>query len=117
LNIIVEKYLEFFGEVLFIDLHSYYKDILPYELNTKANRPEICIGINENVNEKILKDIVNKIELFNYDYSINEPFSGCLLPSNYVNDDRVHGIMIEIRKDIYENKKGFNKIKKLLNEI
>jgi len=118
LNNITKLYLEKYGEVLFIDLHSYSKNTLPYELNKDSERPEICIGINDNFqNIKLLNDIINKIRDFGFTYSINSPFSGCLVPSDYIDDSRVYGIMIEIRKDTYENEDGFNRIKSLLNSL
>lgn len=101
LNNVTRKYLEEYDEILIIDLHSYSKQALPYELHKDCERSEICIGVNvDDFNIKILNDIVNKIKAFGFNYSINEPFSGCLIPSDYINDKRVYGIMIEIRKDI-----------------
>jgi len=63
--------------------------------------------------EKIIY-ITNK---FGYIYKINEPFCGCLIPSDYMNDDRVSGIMIEIRKDVYDTCEKFSKIKEYLKYI
>lgn len=106
-----------FGDVLFIDLHSYSKEALPYELNKDSERPEICIGINERYNPLLLDKIISVIQKFDYSYGINTPFEGCLLPSDYINDARVHGFMIEIRKDVYETETKFQKIKNFLKEF
>ena len=114
LNMITRQLLKENDEILFIDLHSYSKEILPYEKSKKSKRPEICIGINKRHNKIILNKILNIINNYGYTTSINEPFSGCLLPSDYNDDKRVHGIMIEIRKDIYDTKEKFQKIKNML---
>lgn len=113
LNEITKEKLKY-GNVLFIDLHSYSKQILPYELNKKSKRPEICIGLNKRYNKILVDKLIYIIEDFEYTYSINEPFIGCLLPSNYIDDERVHGIMLEIRKDVYDTNEKFEKIKELL---
>jgi len=113
LNEVTKKALET-DEVLFIDLHSYSKDELPYEINKDSARPDICIGVNERYNEDIVEKIIKLCVTHDYTYNINRPYKGCLLPSEYMNDERVHGIMIEIRKDVYDTDEKFKKIKDLL---
>ena len=117
LNDLVGNILNEHNEILFIDLHSYAKDPLPYELNKNSKRPQICIGVNDIFDNSILSRVEFLLNKFEFEYHINEPFSGCLLPSNYIDDDRVKGIMIEIRKDVYETKEGFSRIKNFLKEI
>lgn len=115
LNEIVGEYIN--EGVLFLDIHSYAKDPLPYEINKEGNRPEICLGVNENIDNELLNRVISIVEEFGYDYAINTPFSGCLIPSNYINDDRVQGIMIEVRKDVYSTEEGLAKIKDLIYKI
>ena len=115
-NNIIAKKLKI-DDVLIIDLHSYSKEPLEYELNKLMKRPEICIGINERFNEKLVKELIYIIKNFNYTFSINEPFSGCLIPSDYIDNERVNGIMIEIRKDVYDTSEKFEKIKNFLKCI
>jgi predicted N-formylglutamate amidohydrolase len=117
LNQLTKKLLKKSNKVLIIDLHSYSKDPLKYELNFPIKkRPEICIGINEKFDKEIVDKIISIISNFSLEYEINQPFSGCLIPSDYINDDRVTGVMLEIRKDVYEGD-GFNKIKDLIYTI
>jgi len=113
-NEFVAEKLKHNDEILIVDLHSYSKEALSYELFKIKQRPEICIGLNERFNKLLLEKLIYKIKDFNYTYAINEPFIGSLLPSNYINDERVHGIMIEIRKDVYDTSEKFEKIKDFL---
>lgn len=114
LNELTKTLLETNSEIFFIDLHSYSKEILPYELNKNLLRPEICLGVNKRYNKVLLEKLIYIVKDFGYTYFINEPFIGCLLPSDYIDDERVHGIMIEIRKDVYDTDEKFEKIKELL---
>ena len=117
LNEVIRNKLKSHGEVLFIDLHSYSKEPLDYELNKHLNRPEISIGVNNRYNKKVLENLIYIVKEFDFSYRINEPFSGSLVPSDYINDERVHSIMIEIRKDVYDNDLKFEKIKKFFKKI
>jgi N-formylglutamate amidohydrolase len=121
LNKLIKRYLN--NEILIIDLHSYSNEILPYEINTKLNRPDICVGIDYNHYDKnITNKIIDIIKKYNFNYLINEPFSGCLIPSNYyLKNKNVHGLMIEINKNVYltnNNKnENFYKLKEMINDI
>ena len=114
LNKILKEKLENHNEVLFIDLHSYSNKPLEYELNKNLKRPDICIGINKRFNKIIINKLIYIIENFNYSLVVNEPFSGCLLPSDYIDDERVHGFMIDINKKLYDTDLKFEKIKSFL---
>lgn len=104
-------------KVLILDIHSYSNEPLPYELFKDLNRPDICLGVDDFHLDKIALDkIIYKIKEEGFSYSINEPFKGCIIPSNYYqkNDD-VKGIMIEFnKKSLSEN---FEKNKKILKWI
>lgn len=120
LNKITKEKLETSNEILFIDIHSYSNTPLKYELHKNLSRPDICIGLNERYNKDVIEKIIYTIKEFDYTYSINEPFSGCLLPSDYINDERVNGVMIEINKNVYDNELSFEKLKsffKCIKEI
>jgi len=117
LNFIVKEKLKTNKEILFIDLHSYSKKPLKYEINKNQKRPEICIGLNKRFNKNIVEKIIYIINEFNYKWCINEPFNGCLLPTEFINDKRVHGVMLEIRKDVYGTNEKFEKIKEFLKCI
>lgn len=119
LNSMIKESLKKFKGVLIIDLHSYPKEPLPYELKFGyKKRPEICLGINNNQHKNIIESIKTFISDVGLEYEINEPFSGSIIPDEYKKDKRVFSIMLDIRKDVYiNNKSGFNKIKKLIYRI
>ncbi len=110
----VSEALEEHGEVAIIDVHSYAKEALPYELHKDEARPEICIGINDTYNEKLVQEIIYTTEAFGFSWAINSPFKGALIPSGHEGDERVHSVMIEIRKDIYDTEEKLQKIKEYL---
>ena len=119
LNDITKEKLLVNDEVLFLDIHSYSNTALPYELHKDEKRPDICIGVNKRYNKDIVEKLIYIIKKYDYTYSINSPFKGCLLPSDYIDDERVHGVMIEINKDIIfdENiKELFECVKEIVNQ-
>lgn len=110
----VEQSLESQGAAFIIDIHSYAKEALPYELHKGDVRPEICIGINERNHGNLVEKIIYTTEAFGYSWSINSPFRGSLIPTGYESDERVHSVMIEIRKDVYETEEKLQKIKEYI---
>lgn len=113
----VSKLLESNNDVIILDLHSYSKYPLPYELNSNQKRPDICIGLNSNYNKSFVDKVLNLINEFGYSVVINEPFCGSIIPSDFLSDKRVTSIMIEIRKDIYSTPDGASKISHILEKI
>ena len=111
-----ENLLNKYGEVIFIDLHSYYNEPLPYEKHKNLKRPDICIGIDDfHLNKNHLESLINMVESYGYTWSINEPFIGCLIPNKYyMKDKAVSGFMFEINKRLFNN---LDKINELFNKI
>lgn len=118
-NNLTDRLLKKNDKILILDLHSYSDKALKYELHKELNRPDICIGIdNFHYDEKITNEILYIINKFNFTYSINEPFSGCMIPSKYYKKEKnVIGVMIEINKKLFENSSDKEKVKKLLKWI
>lgn len=99
----VDSALKRSGKALIIDIHSYPRLTLAYELSKDAYRPEICIGTDEYHTPPLLTQKV--IEIFRsrgFDAALNTPFSGSIVPEkHYRKDPRVSSIMVEIRRDFY----------------
>ena len=100
----VEKALTAFNKAVVIDLHSFSSTQLPYEGSEVKIRPEICIGTDSfhtpsDLQEAFLYEF-GKV----FDTALNSPFEGALVPScHYRKDSRVMSLMIETRRDLYED--------------
>lgn len=84
-----------------IDLHSYSKESLPYELRQDANRPELCVGTDDKATPPWLFELV----LSSFDgvceTELNTPFSGAFTPTDLdLTAAPVVSVMLEFRKDV-----------------
>ncbi|MBK8293652.1 MAG: N-formylglutamate amidohydrolase [Solirubrobacterales bacterium] len=100
LESLVEERLNEVGQVLIIDVHSYPREPLPYELHADQTRPSLCIGTNGDHTPPAL--VRSATSAWSGSTELNQPFSGCYIPERYVTDERVHGVMLEIRRDVIE---------------
>lgn len=101
---LVDARLEEYGSALIVDMHSYPREASEYELHKAAPRPEICIGVDDHHTPTWLRDLaVEKFAEYGFtDVAINVPFAGAYIPlKHYRTDERVLGLMIEIRRDVY----------------
>jgi len=118
LNEITRKTLTIIPKVVIVDCHSFTPSL---------GDPDICIGINDNLNKpdkKLINDIVNYINKENLTNKINDPFSGAIIPSDFINNNKVQSIMIEVNKNLYLNGTGsiekndkFIEIQKIITNI
>lgn len=100
----VDKALEKYGQALIIDLHSFPSKPLPYEDDQELDRPELCIGTDAtHTPDWLLNAFVERFsEMFTV--NVNRPFAGAIVPmKHYQKDLRVMSIMVEVRRDLYEN--------------
>ncbi len=96
---LVEERRQTVGRVLVIDIHSYPRHALPYELHAAARRPALCLGVDE---RHTPADLVEAFTSAFDDVVVNEPFAGCYLPlQHYGSSTDVFGVMLEIRRDTY----------------
>lgn len=102
----VSDALSRFGKALIIDLHSFSSEQLPYEGSLLKNRPEVCIGTDPYHTSSVISEAFYQSFKTTFDTGLNAPFSGALVPlSFYQSDPRVSSVMIETRKDLYEDEK------------
>jgi N-formylglutamate amidohydrolase len=104
----VNQVLEDCGRAVIIDLHSFPSEPLPYELDQQALRPGICLGTDPFHTPDAILDMA--IEAFTGvpgGIALNTPFAGTYVPLEHLGrTPDVSSIMIEIRRDLYQEEPG-----------
>lgn len=105
-----EQLLHDHGALTILDLHSYATNPLPYELHSDALRTPLILGTDA-MHSRVFTDLVQ--ETVDGDLvSENTAFRGTFVPLRYYQqDDRVHSIMAEVRKDVYLDEQTFEVIR------
>jgi N-formylglutamate amidohydrolase len=109
---LIEEHLAEFGEVWIIDAHSYPDEQLPF-LPEGSPRPAVCLGTartsDPGVDPALAWFSHNEEWLLAYQHDgapralgFNEPFAGSYVPLRYVDDPRVHSLMIELNRTSIE---------------
>jgi N-formylglutamate amidohydrolase len=95
--------LEQHGIAIIVDVHSYPRSALLYELDHTQMRPQICIGTCDYHTPKLLAaGLIEQFEGEGFETKVNTPFAGTLIPRKYWQQDkRVIGFMVEVRRDTY----------------
>ena len=103
----VDDELALYKKTLVIDCHSFPNKPLPCNLSQDTNRPDICIGTDSFHTPKYIIEILKKyFSDCGYSVKIDDPFAGTLIPMKYYQQDkRVHGVMIEINRKLYQDDK------------
>jgi N-formylglutamate amidohydrolase len=113
------KKIEDYGVCYIIDAHSFSEQPLQSEFIQDANRPDICLGIDEfHTPNALLEQFKAQFENSGYSVGINTPYSGTLVPLNlYQKEQRLKSIMIEVNKTCYmqNGKVQADKVKDLQN--
>ena len=92
------------GRCVVIDCHSFPSVALPYEqADPEVARPDICIGTDDFHTSNALADaFVSAFRCQGWSVSVNEPFSGALVPSSrFRKDRRVAAVMVEVNRRLY----------------
>jgi N-formylglutamate amidohydrolase len=106
LSDLVDERVAAVGRADIIDHHSYPSTRLPYELGG-ARRPAVCLGTDRFHTPQWMTDAASAAFAECGDVAENTPFAGCYVPlKHYESDDRVSGIMVEIRRDLYMSEPG-----------
>lgn len=112
----VNNRLKQYGVCHVIDCHSFNDDPLG-SLVAHPKSPDICIGTDEyHTPEYLLNYTMNFWARHGYSVEMNNPYSGCIIPSEFFRSDKnVKGIMIEVNKRLYMNGEQVNpdKVRKL----
>ncbi len=97
------------GRVTIVDVHSYPKATLPYELHGDGPRPEVCVGTDAFHTppelERAALAAMRTVTGHDGDVALNSPFSGCYAPlDRYEANPRVRSVMLEVRRDVVANR-------------
>ncbi|MFL6026535.1 MAG: N-formylglutamate amidohydrolase [Friedmanniella sp.] len=90
------------GRALILDIHSYPREPLPYELHDDLRRPPICLGRDAvHTPNHVLQAARAAFASFG-EVLVDQPFLGTYVPSRfYRQEPRVQSLMLEIRRDVY----------------
>ncbi|MFF4018632.1 N-formylglutamate amidohydrolase [Streptomyces sp. NPDC001843] len=95
------------GRAVVIDVHSYPREGLPYELHGAGPRPPVCVGTDAFHTPPELAELAGKLFARCGETGLNSPFSGAYVPLEfYGRDRRVGALMVEIRRDTYMTEPG-----------
>ncbi|MHA6781255.1 N-formylglutamate amidohydrolase [Pseudonocardia saturnea] len=87
------------GRCVLLDVHSYPRDPLPYELHASGPRPGVCLGTDPVHTPLWL--VAAARAAFGPGVALDTPFSGAYVPlPRYGVDTRVSALMVEIRRDV-----------------
>jgi N-formylglutamate deformylase len=91
------------GRCFVIDCHSFPSFPLPYELDQRLDRPEICIGTDPfHTPAELADEVIESFKVRGYTVAIDRPFAGALVPATfYRRDENVAAIMIEVNRALY----------------
>lgn len=106
----VKQCLKKFGKCLILDCHTFPANPRSYEPDQKANRPDICLGVDEfHTPVSLLRKLQTRFR-HRFTVKTNSPFSGTIVPLEYYQTDkRVQSLMIEVNRKLYMNEKTFVK--------
>jgi len=102
---LVDQRIAATGRAVIIDLHSYPKAALPYELHAGTRRPEVCLGVDDFHTPDWLLSAAQSA--FAGVGDVDMPFAGTYVPlRHFSKDNRAVSVMIEIRRDTYMYEPG-----------
>lgn len=106
---LVRERLAAVGRVCVLDVHSYPREALPYELHGAGPRPEVCLGTDAFHTPTGLVETARQAfgaALPGAEIGLDSPFAGCYVPLDQYGVRReVTGLMLELRRDVVEERR------------
>jgi len=104
---LVDNRLAATGRAIIIDVHSYPRVALPYELHGDGERPAVCLGTDPAHTPAWLAEAAEAAFSPYGSIAVNTPFAGCYVPLKYhQKEPAVAALMVEIRRDTYMTEPG-----------
>jgi N-formylglutamate deformylase len=113
------------GVCLIVDCHSFPSVALPYELDQKSRRADICIGTDGFHTPSAVRDAIGAAaQAEGYSVAVDAPFSGALVPlASWRKDHRILSVMIEVNRGLYmeersgKKKQSFGRVRAALGRL
>lgn len=101
----VTELLDAHGTCTILDVHSYPREVQPYELAgglaPDAPRPPLCIGTDpEHTPEELVALVEAAAAAAGITTARDTPFRGTFVPLGRLGDARVRSVMLEVRRDL-----------------
>jgi N-formylglutamate deformylase len=91
------------GRAVLLDVHSYPREPLRYELHAAGARPAVCLGTDGFHTPEWLVDAAREAFAPLGEVALNTPFAGTYVPlAHFRVDRRVASLMLELRRDVVE---------------
>jgi N-formylglutamate deformylase len=95
------------GQAVLLDVHSYPREPLPYELHADGARPAICLGTDAFHTPAWLVDAAREAFAPLGVVGVDSPFAGTYVPLAHFNaDSRVASLMLELRRDVVDDQEA-----------
>ncbi|OJY46886.1 N-formylglutamate amidohydrolase [Pseudonocardia sp. 73-21] len=92
------------GRAVLLDVHSYPREPLPYELHAEGPRPAICLGTDAFHTPSWLVEAAREAFSPLGTVELNTPFAGTYVPlAHFRAEERVASLMLEIRRDVIDD--------------
>jgi N-formylglutamate amidohydrolase len=100
---VVGRALHSHRRCLVVDAHSFPSRPLPYEIDQRQDRPDVCLGTDAfHTPEQLALEARRLFEQEGWTVEVNRPFAGALVPMPfYRRERRVGALMIEINRAVY----------------
>jgi N-formylglutamate amidohydrolase len=107
----VDEKIKKFGKCLIIDCHSFSGTPLPYEPQQAESRPSFCIGtVSGHTSRHLAATAVKTLQSPECSVALNYPYAGSMIPIGYFGDTRVQTIMIEVNRELYQNRESLSSV-------
>jgi N-formylglutamate deformylase len=121
----VQRALDDHGQALLIDAHSFPSHPLPYELDQRSDRPDICIGTDYfHTPLQLGEALLHAFRGAGWSVRLNIPFEGALVPMRHYKKQRnLAAVMIEANRALYvdeatgERKPCFASVARTIREV
>jgi len=102
---LVTEAVESFGYCLLLDCHSFGSIHGESPFYNSSALPDLCIGTHSHHEDRELTMLVRREgERAGMKVSLNDPYSGVVVPTQWYGDDRVVAYMLELNKALYLEK-------------